>query len=81
MQYFDRVWKPWKWVKSFGPLFVCIIGIASVYIGQVFNKFCEKLHYSLYIICLHQLSTYSRSYIYIYMLVQRKLPKFSYLHT
>ena len=35
MQYFDRVWKPWKWVRSFGPFFVCMIGIASVYIGQV----------------------------------------------
>ena len=34
-KFFDRFWKPWRYVRSFGPLFVCVIGLASVYIGQV----------------------------------------------
>ena len=34
-KFFARIWKPWRWASSFGPLFVCIIGIATVYIGQV----------------------------------------------
>ncbi|GAX84215.1 hypothetical protein CEUSTIGMA_g11638.t1 [Chlamydomonas eustigma] len=34
-KYLDRIWLPLKHVKSFGPLFVCIIGIGAAYIGNV----------------------------------------------
>ena len=35
MQYADRFWRPLRFIRPFGPLFVCIVGISSVYIGQV----------------------------------------------
>ena len=34
-KFFHLVWKPWRFIAPFGALFICIIGIASVYIGQV----------------------------------------------
>ena len=35
LQYADRLWKPLRFARPFGPLFVCIVGITSVYIGQL----------------------------------------------
>ena len=40
-KFFDRFWRPWRHVRSFGPLFVCIIGLAAVYIGQVHEASIE----------------------------------------
>ena len=40
-KFFDRVWKPWRFVRSFGPLFVCLVGLAAVYIGQVSPPVCD----------------------------------------
>ncbi len=34
-KFMDRLWAPLKYIRSFGPLFVCVIGICSVYIGQI----------------------------------------------
>ncbi|GAX84213.1 hypothetical protein CEUSTIGMA_g11636.t1 [Chlamydomonas eustigma] len=34
-KYMDRLWKPLKYIRSFGPLFVFVIGIGAVYIGNV----------------------------------------------
>lgn len=31
----DRFWQPLKYIRPLGPLFVCIVGIVAVYIGQV----------------------------------------------
>lgn len=31
----DRLWQPLKYIRPLGPLFVCIVGIVAVYIGQV----------------------------------------------
>ena len=39
-KFFDQVWKPWRYVRSFGPLFVCIVGLSAVYIGQVRLRLC-----------------------------------------
>lgn len=35
MQNGEHIWRPLRYIRSLGALFVCIMGIASVYIGQI----------------------------------------------